>query len=94
MSSESNTVASDVAEPCSRSNFYTLIDSQNYDKGGQLAFLNAELAKAEAAGEPVWIIAHVAPGDSACSKNWSSAFSQLVRRYKNTVCHYYACNRI
>lgn len=44
---------------CYVDNFYTLVDFANYDKGGQLGFVNQQLALAEQNGEPVWIISHV-----------------------------------
>lgn len=70
---------------CYCDNFYTLYDQGQYDKGSQLAFLDTELAKAEANGEYVWIISHVAPGDADCGPNWSNMYSQIIQRYQATI---------
>lgn len=55
------------------------------DPLGQIAWLVGELDAAEKAGENVYIIGHMAPGDVDALHNPSNYLDQVIRRYQNTI---------
>ncbi|KAK4313929.1 hypothetical protein Pmani_014760 [Petrolisthes manimaculis] len=55
------------------------------DPGGELAWLEEELYRAEEAGELVHLLGHVPPGTAASERTWSREFSRIIERYENTV---------
>ncbi|KAK3858597.1 hypothetical protein Pcinc_035220, partial [Petrolisthes cinctipes] len=55
------------------------------DPGGELAWLEEELYRAEGAGELVHLLGHVPPGTAASERTWSKEFSRIIERYENTV---------
>ncbi|KZT56588.1 sphingomyelin phosphodiesterase, partial [Calocera cornea HHB12733] len=70
---------------CYVDNFWLYGDWVEVDPTGQLAWLAEELAIAEAEGEKVWIIMHVATGLSDCLRNWSNLHDQIVKRFHSTI---------
>ena len=63
---------------CYNLNFWTLLEPR--DPGGQLRWLVAQLAEAEAAGEVVHILGHISPGDESCRPDWSHQYSRIIYR--------------
>ncbi|XP_050724934.1 sphingomyelin phosphodiesterase-like [Eriocheir sinensis] len=61
-----------------------LIESSQ-DPASELAWLEAELGKAEAAGELVHLLGHVPPGLRAAERTWSREYNKLVVRYENII---------
>ncbi|XP_065297564.1 sphingomyelin phosphodiesterase-like isoform X4 [Dermacentor albipictus] len=55
------------------------------DPSGQLQWLSRELQRAEASGEKVYIIGHVAPVKVECIPVWADNFRRIVNRYKSTI---------
>ncbi|KAI8354462.1 Metallo-dependent phosphatase-like protein [Mortierella sp. GBAus27b] len=70
---------------CYTLNFYLYADTAENDPHGELKWLVAQLQAAEDAGERVWIIGHVGPGQTDCLQNWSSLYYQVVQRYSPHV---------
>ncbi|KAL1933027.1 hypothetical protein VTP01DRAFT_8705 [Rhizomucor pusillus] len=51
------------------------------DPNGVLAWLIDQLQDSEDAGERVWIVGHISPGDSTCFHDYSNYYSQIIERY-------------
>ncbi|CAO3591762.1 unnamed protein product [Absidia cylindrospora] len=51
------------------------------DPDGVLTWLVEQLQESEDIGERVWIIGHIAPGDSTCFHDYSNYYYQIVERY-------------
>lgn len=64
-------------------NVWLVADSQ--DLGSQLEWLEAELNKAEAAGELVHLLGHVPPGILSAERTWSREYNRIVVRYENII---------
>lgn len=50
------------------------------DPNGELAWLAAELQKAEDSGEKVYILGHVPPGSIDAAPTWSHNFNRIINR--------------
>lgn len=68
-------------QTCNDQNWYIL--GERYDLGGQLAFLEAELAEIEAAGGVAVIIQHIQPRN--CQYQYGARFQALMERYQHVV---------
>lgn len=55
------------------------------DPLGQIAWLVGELDAAEKAGENVYLMGHMAPGDVDALHSPSNYLDQVIRRYQNTI---------
>ncbi|KAG1158719.1 hypothetical protein G6F37_005542 [Rhizopus arrhizus] len=55
------------------------------DPNGILGWLVKELQDAEDRNERVWIIGHIAPGDSTCFHDYSNYYSQIIERYSHII---------
>ncbi|KAG0712404.1 Sphingomyelin phosphodiesterase [Chionoecetes opilio] len=65
------------------SNMWLVANSQ--DPASELAWLEAELNQAEAAGELVHLLGHVPPGILAAERTWSREYNRLIVRYENII---------
>ncbi|EGX93818.1 acid sphingomyelinase, putative [Cordyceps militaris CM01] len=68
-----------------RFNFAVYGHNMPRDPNGQLAWLVAELDKAEQAGENVYIIGHMPMGTSDALPDQANYFDQVVQRYATTI---------
>ncbi|KAG7158226.1 Sphingomyelin phosphodiesterase-like 1 [Homarus americanus] len=64
-------------------NLWLVENSQ--DPGDELAWLEEELNKAEAAGELVHLLGHVPPGLISTERTWSREYNKIVVRYENII---------
>lgn len=55
------------------------------DPNGVLSWLIEELQDAEDRSERVWIIGHIAPGDSTCFHDYANYYNQIVDRYSHVI---------
>lgn len=67
------------------SNFWRYKDPPEVDPSGQLHWLMTELDAAEKAGENVYIIGHIPPGDVDTMMDSSSYVNQILNRYSSTI---------
>jgi len=68
---------------CYIQNFWLPFDPM--DPAGQLQWFSNELAKAEAANENVYVIAHIPPGSDACWAHWSDQYDRIINRYAHII---------
>ncbi|XP_069973652.1 sphingomyelin phosphodiesterase [Penaeus vannamei] len=61
-----------------------LVQTSN-DPAGELAWLEDQLAKAEAAGELVHLLGHIPPGIIDVHRAWSREYNRIVVRYENVI---------
>lgn len=66
-------------------NFWLFQAYDDKDPNGQIAWLVQELDAAEKAGEHVYIIAHMPPGQSDALHDGSNYLDQVFNRYANTI---------
>jgi len=65
---------------CNNQNFWMLLDPEDPDEN--LSYLVKILTTAEAAGEKVHILGHIAPGVTPdCIGQWSAAYNKIIRRF-------------
>ncbi|XP_063872462.1 sphingomyelin phosphodiesterase-like [Scylla paramamosain] len=64
-------------------NMWLVANSQ--DPASELAWLEGELNKAEAAGELVHLLGHVPPGILVAERTWSREYNRIVVRYENII---------
>lgn len=70
-------------------NKWNVIEYQNPDLSGTLAWLTRELYRAEKRGEVVYFIGHVSPGwdGSNALDNPTTVLTEIVRRFRHTIAH-------
>ncbi|KAK7063318.1 Sphingomyelin phosphodiesterase, partial [Halocaridina rubra] len=61
------------------------LTENSIDLASQLAWLEAELGKSEAAGELVHILGHIPPGIIKSERTWSREYNKIIRRYENII---------
>ncbi|KAI8365386.1 Metallo-dependent phosphatase-like protein [Radiomyces spectabilis] len=66
---------------CYTLNWWLYEHPMEKDPNGVFAWLIEQLQEAEDEGERVWIIGHIAPGDSTCFHDYSNYYHQIVERY-------------
>ncbi|KAI7866585.1 Metallo-dependent phosphatase-like protein [Spinellus fusiger] len=66
---------------CYTLNWWLYENPRQRDPNGILAWLVKELQDSEDKDERVWIIGHIAPGDSTCFYDYSNYYYQIVERY-------------
>ncbi|KAK7063316.1 Sphingomyelin phosphodiesterase [Halocaridina rubra] len=55
------------------------------DLASELFWLEAELGKAEAAGEHVHLLGHIPPGIVSAERTWSREYNRIIWRYENII---------
>ncbi|GAA5807073.1 hypothetical protein MFLAVUS_000423 [Mucor flavus] len=55
------------------------------DPNGVLTWLIQELQDSEDRAERVWIIGHIAPGDSTCFHDYANYYNQIIDRYSHII---------
>ncbi|KAI9253659.1 Metallo-dependent phosphatase-like protein [Helicostylum pulchrum] len=55
------------------------------DPNGVLTWLIGELQDSEDRAERVWIIGHIAPGDSTCFHDYANYYNQIIDRYSHII---------
>ncbi|KAI8094648.1 Metallo-dependent phosphatase-like protein [Thamnidium elegans] len=55
------------------------------DPNGVLSWLIQELQDSEDRAERVWIIGHIAPGDSTCFHDYANYYNQIIDRYSHII---------
>ncbi|KAL8352542.1 hypothetical protein RB601_002727 [Gaeumannomyces tritici] len=68
-----------------KQNFWMYERNMEADPSGMFAWLVAELAKAEAAGERVWLLGHMPMGSGDAFHDASYYFDQIIQRYAATI---------
>lgn len=70
-------------------NKWTVIEYNNPDLSGTLAWLTKELYRAERRGEKVYFIGHVSPGWDGTNAldNPTTLLTEIVRRFQHTIAH-------
>ncbi|KAJ5673981.1 hypothetical protein N7462_009420 [Penicillium macrosclerotiorum] len=66
-------------------NFFAYTEPMEYDPDSQLTWLIEELQAAETAGQRVWLISHIPPGNADHFRDHSHYFDQIVQRYDATI---------
>ncbi|CAO3616653.1 unnamed protein product [Cunninghamella echinulata] len=66
---------------CYTLNWWLYQQPNERDPNGILKWLVEQLQESEDMGERVWIIGHIAPGDSTCFHDYSNYYYQIVERY-------------
>ncbi|KAJ6441250.1 sphingomyelin phosphodiesterase [Purpureocillium lavendulum] len=64
---------------------FVLYNKMERDPNGQIAWLVKELDAAERAGEAVYIMGHMPPGEHDCLPNQSNYLDQVFNRYEGTI---------
>ncbi|UNI17845.1 Sphingomyelin phosphodiesterase [Purpureocillium takamizusanense] len=64
---------------------FVLYQKLERDPNGQIAWLVDELDAAEAAGESVYILGHMPPGEHDCLRDQSNYLDQVFNRYQGTI---------
>ncbi|KAL0084755.1 Metallo-dependent phosphatase-like protein [Phycomyces blakesleeanus] len=67
------------------SHLFILFYQQKMDPNGILSWLIAQLQESENTGERVWIMGHIAPGDTTCLHDYSNYYHQIVERYSHVI---------
>ncbi|KAF2354919.1 Calcineurin-like phosphoesterase domain ApaH type [Trinorchestia longiramus] len=68
---------------CNSMNWWLMIAHK--DPTEQLAWMDSQLAEADAAGEKVHILTHIPPGYYECLPSWSREFARIVTKYSDVV---------
>ncbi|RDA90332.1 hypothetical protein CP533_6006 [Ophiocordyceps camponoti-saundersi (nom. inval.)] len=68
-----------------RLNFWTYYDMNDKDPNHQIGWLVQQLDEAERAGENVYIIGHMPPGEKDALKDASNYLDQIFNRYSSTI---------
>lgn len=68
---------------CDNMNLWLVLNDT--DPGNHLQWLRSALYSAEQAGERVYIIGHIPPGDHFCQSTWATVYRALVNRFRNTI---------
>ncbi|RDA87675.1 hypothetical protein CP532_3805 [Ophiocordyceps camponoti-leonardi (nom. inval.)] len=68
-----------------RLNFWTYYDMNDKDPNRQLGWLVDQLDEAERAGESVYIIGHMPPGEKDALHDGSNYLDQIFNRYSSTI---------
>ncbi|OXA43386.1 Sphingomyelin phosphodiesterase, partial [Folsomia candida] len=68
---------------CYGFNMWQLYDPQ--DPGGQLEWLQKQLALTDSQNKTAHIVGHVPPGHEDCFKTWSREFYKIVAKYRNVI---------
>lgn len=68
-----------------KSNYWMYEATMEHDPSGLLAWLAAELAAAEVAGERVWLLGHMPLGSSDAFHDQSYYFDAIVQRFDATI---------
>lgn len=68
---------------CDNLNFYLIANIT--DPSDQLRWLETELLEAERLQQPVYIISHISPAITECSKTWSIIYRSLSARFERTI---------
>ena len=64
---------------------FVLYKKMERDPNGQIAWLVKELDAAERAGESVYILGHMPPGEHDCLRDQSNYLDQVFNRYQGTI---------
>lgn len=68
---------------CDNMNLWLILNDT--DPANHLQWLRSALYAAEQAGEAVFIIGHIPPGDHFCASTWATVYRALVNRFRNTI---------
>ncbi|CAO3609031.1 unnamed protein product [Cunninghamella blakesleeana] len=66
---------------CYTLNWWLYQQPNQLDPNGILKWLVEQLQESEDIGERVWVIGHIAPGDSTCFHDYSNYYYQIIERY-------------
>ncbi|ORZ01161.1 Metallo-dependent phosphatase-like protein [Syncephalastrum racemosum] len=70
---------------CYNMNWWLYEHPTQKDPNGVLGWLVDQLQESEDRGERVWIMGHIAPGDSTCFHDYSNYYHQIVERYAHVI---------
>ncbi|CAD6195707.1 unnamed protein product [Caenorhabditis auriculariae] len=68
---------------CEVTNFFLYINQSDPDSS--MSWFVQELYQAEQAGEAVFVMAHIPPGDSECLEGWAINYYRVIQRFSDTI---------
>ncbi|CAB3404967.1 unnamed protein product [Caenorhabditis bovis] len=68
---------------CEVTNFFLYLNQSDPDS--TMSWFVEELLKSEKAGEHVYVLAHIPPGDSECLEGWAFNYYRVIQRFADTI---------
>eukprot|EP00698_Gefionella_okellyi_P007656 TRINITY_DN1871_c0_g1_i3.p1 TRINITY_DN1871_c0_g1~~TRINITY_DN1871_c0_g1_i3.p1 ORF type:complete len:585 (+),score=87.29 TRINITY_DN1871_c0_g1_i3:239-1756(+) len=68
---------------CNNGNYWLFLNST--DPAEMLQWMIDRLQAAEDAGDKVYVLGHIPPGEGNCLMTWGARYEQVINRYENTI---------